>query len=288
MTAGEPFTWIDSSLDEARSSGLLDELGVSEGARRALLNFDAASPSSRKFHADGRSVAFAFPCYVMKEPVEVHVLVTGDHLLTLHVEAVSLKEILPTQTLKDRSDQYVVYVVLDAMLVTSYDMLNEAEQVIEELQSSSADIRAGRVRMQTLRDLNSQLSGLRRRIGPQRGVFERISVEISGVEGLGSDGERYFERIGQQLNRLVESIDAANDGLAKLIDLRLNETTYWLTVVATIFLPLTFLTGFFGMNFSWMVRHIDSAGAFVLLGLVLPVVTVALVLRVVARGSPAD
>ena len=46
--------------------------------------------------------------------------------------------------------------------------------------------------------------------------------------------------------------------MAKLIDLRLNETIYWLTVVATIFLPLTFVTGFFGMNFGWMVDRIDT------------------------------
>ena len=46
--------------------------------------------------------------------------------------------------------------------------------------------------------------------------------------------------------------------MAKVIDLRMNETIYWLTVVATIFLPLTFLTGFFGMNFGWMIGEIDT------------------------------
>ena len=42
---------------------------------------------------------------------------------------------------------------------------------------------------------------------------------------------------------------------------------YWLTVVATIFLPLTFLTGFFGMNFGWMVGQIDTEAAFLALGI---------------------
>jgi magnesium transporter len=43
--------------------------------------------------------------------------------------------------------------------------------------------------------------------------------------------------------------------------------------VATIFVPLTFITGFFGMNFGWMVDHIDGQIAFWLLAFVLPLAT---------------
>ena len=75
--------------------------------------------------------------------------------------------------------------------------------------------------------------------------------------------------------------------MAKLIDLRLNETIYWLTVVATIFLPLTFVTGFFGMNFAWMIDRIDSALAFVLLGIGAPILGAVLTVLVVRRrGRP--
>jgi magnesium transporter len=58
--------------------------------------------------------------------------------------------------------------------------------------------------------------------------------------------------------------------------------------VATIFLPLTFITGFFGMNFGWMVGEIDTQSAFWLLGLGTPVLGVLLILRLVARGSPVQ
>ena len=107
---------------------------------------------------------------------------------------------------------------------------------------------------------------MRRRAGPQRGLFERIGMEIERLPGLQADEERYFDRLASETNRLLDAIDATGDGMASVIDLRLNEMSYWLTVVATIFLPLTFVTGFFGMNFDWMIGEIDTQLAFWLLG----------------------
>jgi magnesium transporter len=47
---------------------------------------------------------------------------------------------------------------------------------------------------------------------------------------------------------------------------RMNAVMKQLTLVSTIFLPITALTGFFGMNFGWMVGHIESPAAFFALG----------------------
>jgi magnesium transporter len=175
------------------------------------------------------------------------------------------------------------------MVATGFDELNEAELTLEGMQLTSTDLRASRVRLATLRAVNSRLSRMRRLLGPQRGIFERISEEISRVEGLERDSEHYFERIYSQLNRLVDGIDAAGDGMAKLIDLRLNETIYWLTVVATIFLPLTFVTGFFGMNFAWMITRIDTLFAFIALGIGAPIAGAVLTVWLVRRrGTPIE
>ncbi len=58
-----------------------------------------------------------------------------------------------------------------------------------------------------------------------------------------------------------------------------------LTVVATIFLPLTFVTGFFGQNFGWLVRHISSAGAFFVLGVGGVLVPVGIMLVLFRRAG---
>ena len=294
------FFWLDASSAETSEADLADALGIPMEALDPLLDFRARTPLSRKFHADGERVVFAATCFLTSggpepgsaeglHPIEVHVAISGGYMLTLHEERVSLPAALAPELPEGRSEQYLVYAVLDAIVATGFDALNQIESAIESLQSLSTDMRSSRVRMATVRAINSRLSGMRRRLGPQRGTFDRISEEIGRVEGLEQDSERYFERIHSQLNRLLDGIDAAEDAMARLIDLRLNETIYWLTVVATIFLPLTFVTGFFGMNFGWMVDHIDTPLAFVLLGVGTPLLGAALTFLLVRRwGTPVE
>ena len=81
----------------------------------------------RTLHADGESVVFSVRCDVELEapadetayrlrPIEVQVLVTGDYLLTLHGQRVSLPAVLIPDLPEERSRRYVVYSVLDAVL----------------------------------------------------------------------------------------------------------------------------------------------------------------------------
>jgi magnesium transporter len=293
------FFWVDVSLSATSGSDLREALGIPEHAVGGLLSFGDGHPSARRFQADGRHVVFGIGCYLESDqlrdasayrlrPVDVGVLVSGDYLLTVHQERVSLPALLAPYMPEGRSEQYAVYAVLDAIVASAFDALDEAEETLDGLAVMSSDLRAGRVRMATLRSASSRLSEMRRQAAPQRGLFERIGVEITRIEGLEADDERYFEHIGEQLNRLVDAIDATADAMARLIDLRLNETSYWLTVVATIFLPLTFITGFFGMNFGWMVGQIDTPLAFWLLGVGSLVTGVALIWGLVVRGSPVQ
>jgi magnesium transporter len=283
------FFWVDVPLEESTRGDLVDVLGIPEKVLAPLLDFREETRPSRKFHADEDNVTFVFNAFFDGEAVEAHVLVTGDYILTIHREPFPLPERLDMQLPEERSERYIVYAVLEAMLATAFDELNDVELMMDGLQLEAGVGGPARVRMGMLRTINSRLSILRRRTAPQRGIFERVADEIGRIRGLEADGATYLERIAGQLTRLVDAIDAAGDAVAKLIDLRVNETIYWLTVVATIFLPLTFVTGFFGMNFGWMVKNVTSPLAFWALGVggcVLGVVVTLYAIR--RRGTPVD
>ena len=74
----------------------------------------------------------------------------------------------------------------------------------------------------------------------------------------------------------------ANDVYLATVSNRLNAITKQLTVIAGIFLPLTFITGFFGQNFGWLVRNIGSSADFWVIGggsMVLSLVALVIWLR---------
>jgi magnesium transporter len=306
----ESFFWLDLDLEGGtrrsdRPTYTLEQvaetLGIPERvpdrALEALGDFDERHALAKKFHADDLHVVFPF-FYVPElkslageraneSPlIEVHLLVHGDYLLTVSREPLPLQEYAGDISTRHKSEEYTVYVALETMAMTAYEALAQVEDTVETLEAdlmrSSASNR--RERSLLVRGMRARLTSLRRRVAAEHAIFERVGQEISSVHGLEQERvDDLLARVDGQLARIVDGIDAASQALSNLIDLSLNETTYRLTVVATIFLPLSFITGFFGMNFDWMIGRLDTAEAFFIYGLGTLVASAAIAWALVSR-----
>jgi magnesium transporter len=247
-------------------------------------------------HVDGDLIVFRYWCIGRPdadlpggidaiEPFQVNVLLHGDYLVTVHRQPYDVPgEVTEGRIPPGRSERYAVYLAIDGMTNTVLEAMSNVEQAVGNLETDllQTGLRPRTQEKNNIASLRDRLTGLRMRIGPQRALFERVGEEIDEIEGLEGDRGAYFDRIQQQLDRAVDRIDAASTALSHALEIQLNETTYRLTIVATIFLPLTFIVGFFGMNFGWMVTQIESEADFLALGIgiwLVPMLAIVLYLR---------
>ena len=118
------------------------------------------------------------------------------------------------------------------------------------------------------------LMNMRKIVAPERDMIATINAGVSDVPGLTEEGSRYFRDLYDHLIRLNDQVDNYRDLLSSVMDThlstvsnRLNVVMKQLTIIATIFLPLSFLTGFFGQNFGWLVRNIMAPWTFIVFGI---------------------
>ena len=109
---------------------------------------------------------------------------------------------------------------------------------------------------------------MRKVISPQRDLFASIVAGVENFPGMTDDDQRYFRDVYDHLIRIGDMVDTYRDLLTGAMDVylstvsnRLNGVMKQLAIIATIFMPLTFLTGFFGQNLGWMVLHAGGARA---------------------------
>jgi magnesium transporter len=132
--------------------------------------------------------------------------------------------------------------------------------------------------------------GLRKAITPQRDLFASLMGGVAELPGMGEDDERYFRDVYDHLIRISDLIDTYRDLLTSSMDVylstvsnRMNVVMKQLTIIATIFLPLAWITGFFGQNFGFLVRHIAGWEAFVGYGIGLEILGAAVLLAYFRR-----
>jgi magnesium transporter len=214
---------------------------------------------------------------------EVHMIVSGAYVVTIHHAPITALAELRERTAKapPRTKQFMIYKVLDAVISTYFPVLQKIDDDIDDIEESviaSPD----EASLKKIFSLKRDLVAMRRVVTPLRDVFARDADRISEIPGLQGEDTAYFRDIYDSLIRVSDLVDSYRDLLSGATDMYLStvanrqgEVGKQLAIIATIFLPLSFLTGFFGQNFAFLTNHVlDNTWTFFVLGLGLLIVSV--------------
>jgi magnesium transporter len=189
----------------------------------------------------------------------------------------------------------VVWGILDAIVDDYRPVVEGVERDIEAVEHQV--FVGGEDATERIYFLKREVADLYRTVHPllapldklERGAFSQIAPALG----------RYFRDVNDHVHRIHEEVLAQRDQLAaaleanvSLINLRQsqiaarqNEVTKQLTLIASVFLPLTFITGFFGQNFSWLTDRVSSLTDFVVFGVGGIIVAGLLILAFFRKGG---
>ncbi len=158
-----------------------------------------------------------------------------------------------------------IYLYFDALMSNDGKMAEETEYSINELEEKVIkDIKSSNVNEQIL-FYNKKLMLLRNYYEQLIDIAERLYENENGL--FDSDKLSYFRMTSNKAGRLRNEINLLRENLVRLreayqagLDLKMNSTMTLFTVITTIFLPLTLITGWYGMNFKNMPELSSSFG----------------------------
>jgi magnesium transporter len=217
--------------------------------------------------------------------VELHCFLSEKYLVTVHHAACPdlalLRQRLAQQpTRNGHTPIMLLHSVLDTLVDSFFPALARFDDEIDDLEDA---ILARPTDAQLLRlfEMKRSLIAIRKVVTPERDTMARVVTGVGRLPGMTPEAERYFRDIYDHLIRISDLVDSYRDLLSGALDThlstvsnRLNGIMKQLTVISTFFLPLTYLTGFFGQNFDFMINGITGPVPFFALGIGLDVLAV--------------
>ncbi len=180
---------------------------------------------------------------------------------------------------------YLLYALMDAVVDHYAVALEAMAGLVEDMETQLQDA-PDDVEIEELYILKRELLFLRRQIVPARDLMAELGRQ--GDELLSSAVDVFFRDVHDHCQRAAEHADTLREMISGMVDMynahqsgRLNEAMKVLTVISTIFIPLTFIAGIYGMNFEHMPELHSPWGYWICLGVMafLAVIMVVLMRR---------
>jgi magnesium transporter len=189
---------------------------------------------------------------------ELDIFLGRNYVITHHDNPIdSIDEIWNTAQRDPRYSQdgadHLLYKVIDAIVMNYMPIIEKIDDEIDIIEDEVFK-RPGSDMLERLFTLKRVLLAMRRILLPQREVLNKMARDDYGV--IDRKDRIFFRDVYDHLVRLHDVneslrdlVGGALDTYLSVINNRMNEIMKTLTIITTLFMPLTFVTGFFGMNF---------------------------------------
>jgi len=236
--------------------------------------------------------------------VELHTYVTPTGVLTVRQVAFEPLDALhgvPANRLTGAgiSVPALLTRILSTMVATFADALDVIDKELEQIETDILEEPKKAHMERLVKEVRPRMSEMRRAVEPIRALVGISRFVVSdALPEMGEDMRRHLRDLATDLAYVGDQLESERDRLSAVMDVymnelsnRMNETNIrqnaimkQVAVVSTIFLPLTFITGYFGQNFEWMTEHITkNRTSWLLLGITLYVVVVSFSLGVIRQ-----
>jgi magnesium transporter len=171
--------------------------------------------------------------------------------------------------IRKRGADYLLYRLIDAIVDSYYSVLESIGRRVEEIEDNISS-NATELDFIEIQKLRKEFIYLRKVVYPLREALNKVIKNEDGF--IEERNEKYFSDVYDHVIHLIDSLDTYKDLTSTLMDLymntinyRMNEVMKLLTVITTIFIPLSFIAGVYGMNFHNMPELQTQNGYYIVL-----------------------
>ncbi len=266
-TGGGLITWID--IDGTEDDRIIEKLCDDFGLHEALLQEVGASELRPKVEDMGTHMHIVLQMMrhagtetgVISE--KVHVLLGPDFVISVQegqegdvFDPVRLRLRENRGSIRRQGPDYLVYAMFEAVIDNYFVVLEEIGEVVEDMQDEMLESPSTAL-LRKMRDMKRNVRQLRKSVWPLREVIGEMEREDSPL--INDANNVHFRRAYEHTIQAVDVAEAAREVLSDMLDIylssvsnKLNQVMKTLTIITTIFMPLSFIAGLYGMNFRFM------------------------------------
>lgn len=161
----------------------------------------------------------------------------------------------PTAQVRSKGSDFLFFRLIDVVVDNYFIVLENSADQLEELETKTLDD-SEENNLREILNVKKDLIYLRKSVFPLREALSKLSKTESEV--IQDNNLKYLSDIYDHTIHVIQSIETYRDLVSSLMDLHLSSISYRmnvvmkvLTIISTIFIPLTFLAGVYGMNFKY-------------------------------------